>query len=43
MKAEEFSNQFIIKHEFIKKLHHAFIENNIEFLMPLIQNAPFKK
>lgn len=31
MRAEEFSNQYIIRHEFIKRLHNAFIENNIEF------------
>jgi len=35
MKAEEFANQYIIKHEFIKKLHNAFVKNNIELSMPI--------
>ena len=43
MRAEEFSNQFIIKHEFIKKLHQAFLENNIEFLLPFNQNVTLIK
>lgn len=43
VKAEEFSNQYIIKHEFIKRLHNAFIENDIEFSLPINQSISSKK
>ncbi|MGE5328484.1 MAG: mechanosensitive ion channel family protein [Deltaproteobacteria bacterium] len=42
MKAEEFSAQYIIKHEFIKRIHKEFIENNIQVPLSINQSIPVK-
>jgi len=34
LRAEEFANQFLIKHEFIKRLHRRFKQENIKFPYP---------
>ncbi|WP_317899811.1 mechanosensitive ion channel family protein [Aurantibacillus circumpalustris] len=35
LRAQEFGNQFLIKHEFIKALHKSYIKNNIEIPFPI--------
>jgi len=35
LRAEEFANQFLIKHEFIKRLHRRFKQENIKFPYPV--------
>lgn len=35
LRAQEFVNQYLIKHEFIKTLQHRFMENDIEIPFPI--------
>jgi len=35
LRAEEFANQFLIKHEFVKRLHRRFKQENIEIPFPI--------
>jgi len=35
LRAEEFVNQYLIKHEFVKALHNSFKKNNIEIPFPI--------